>query len=1068
MSKFMNCGKHCLSPDFLLCALVMLMPCQAFATSPTVATNTATSINATGATLNGTVNPQNHSTTVTFNYGLTTGYGSVATASQSPLASGSGSTAVSAVVSGLTCNTTYHFQAVGQNSSGTNNGADASFTTSACPFSCTQPSNTPIDPATNQPLVLTCQCDTFQRTTLNPSTIFAGSNWVTSTSSGTFGIPKIVNPGYLRLTDNSGNDATAASVPGIFPAAGNYISVEFQSYSYNGTGADGIAMILSDYAVPAVPGGFGGSLGYAQKGAPPVSDCTLAAGCPGFAGGWLGTALDDYGNYSAATEGRVLGPGADPQSVGLRGPGSGQNGYRWEGGALGIGNISNNSSTTPAPGNMYQVIVDARNSSTGSILLYVNRDTTTQNGANYTNIFGGTSGFNAYTEANYAFGQGWTSAVIPNNWQISFTGSTGGSYNIHEIGSLRICAQVFVPVNGGTAGGFNAIDSAYGTPPAVAVQNYLSGHIYTKLVGTPFNLNVAALANSQIVTTYAYTAAKTVTVKLVDNSDSLTNSSLDCTVSCTSTCLSKPAIAGGTQTLTFAAGSPDQGQKATPNFTINTAYQKLVAIISDNTTPTPTTACSTDAFSVRPLSIASVTSSNATNAGTSGAPTFSAGSGNFALSATTTGVSGSTSGYTGVLKINNSLVTAASPATVNGILAGTFPAAVSGTGQSTVNLTPPIQSTFTYSEAGGFTLPVDSVYEGVVSTVDCVSMTTAACDTVKAATWTGVDSISTKSDCIANSFSNTLSAGQYGCNFGNVTAAGPFGRFVPDHFDTVVSLVGGVPMVCPTGVTCPVLYNGFVYSGPAVGQPGQPFTLNVYARNAAGATTQNYSNATGLSKAVTLSAWSAPGSSTAASGTVNGSSVAASAFSSGATVSPGTPATPNFTFATIPTAPTNIYIRAVDTDAVTSLRGASSVEGGTAVVSGRVNVTNAYGAETLPLTLTAAVQYWTGNGYVTSTTDNVDTLTAGNVTRSLGTCAPGYLLASGVCSTTLGTISSITSVSADVYSIKLGAPGAGNSGSENLNINAGGWPAWLPSVPGRATFGMYKGSNQFIYLREAY
>ena len=100
----------------------------------------------------------------------------------------------------------------------------------------------------------------------------------------------------------------------------------------------------------------------------------------------------------------------------------------------------------------------------------------------------------------------------------------------------------------------------------------------------------------------------------------------------------------------------------------------------------------------------------------------------------------------------------------------------------------------------------------MVSTVDCASKTTAACDAVKVTTWTGVDSISTKGDCIADSFSNTLSSGKYGCNFGNLTAAGSFGRFVPDHFDTVITQVGGVPMPCPTGLTCPVLYYAFVYS----------------------------------------------------------------------------------------------------------------------------------------------------------------------------------------------------------------------------------------------------------------
>ncbi|MSM39796.1 MAG: hypothetical protein GJT30_09295 [Geobacter sp.] len=94
---------------------------------PTVTTNAATAISPTGATLNGTVNPNGYSTVVTFDYGTTTSYGSSATASQSPL-TGSTATAVSAAVSGLTCGTTYHFRAKGVNSGGTTYGSDATFT----------------------------------------------------------------------------------------------------------------------------------------------------------------------------------------------------------------------------------------------------------------------------------------------------------------------------------------------------------------------------------------------------------------------------------------------------------------------------------------------------------------------------------------------------------------------------------------------------------------------------------------------------------------------------------------------------------------------------------------------------------------------------------------------------------------------------------------------------------------------------------------------------------------------------------------------------------------------------
>jgi hypothetical protein len=96
--------------------------------APTVTTSTASNVLATTATLNGSVNANNNSTTVTFQYGLTTGYGSSATASQSPVTGTSG-TAVSSATSGLTPNALYHYRAVGTNLGGTINGTDQTFTT---------------------------------------------------------------------------------------------------------------------------------------------------------------------------------------------------------------------------------------------------------------------------------------------------------------------------------------------------------------------------------------------------------------------------------------------------------------------------------------------------------------------------------------------------------------------------------------------------------------------------------------------------------------------------------------------------------------------------------------------------------------------------------------------------------------------------------------------------------------------------------------------------------------------------------------------------------------------------
>ena len=99
-----------------------------FAGVPTVTTNAATDVGATTATLKGTVNANGNDTTVTFEYGTTTAYGTSVTADQSPV-TGSTPTAVSKTITGLTAETTYHYRAVGSNSEGTIEGADQTFTT---------------------------------------------------------------------------------------------------------------------------------------------------------------------------------------------------------------------------------------------------------------------------------------------------------------------------------------------------------------------------------------------------------------------------------------------------------------------------------------------------------------------------------------------------------------------------------------------------------------------------------------------------------------------------------------------------------------------------------------------------------------------------------------------------------------------------------------------------------------------------------------------------------------------------------------------------------------------------
>ena len=95
---------------------------------PTSNSQNASNIQLTTATLNGTVNPNSLETTVTFEYGITTSYGSTAIARQSPL-SGDSEGNVSIDLTELSIGTTYHFRIKAENSLGIIYSSDLSFTT---------------------------------------------------------------------------------------------------------------------------------------------------------------------------------------------------------------------------------------------------------------------------------------------------------------------------------------------------------------------------------------------------------------------------------------------------------------------------------------------------------------------------------------------------------------------------------------------------------------------------------------------------------------------------------------------------------------------------------------------------------------------------------------------------------------------------------------------------------------------------------------------------------------------------------------------------------------------------
>jgi hypothetical protein len=113
-----------------LLMLALAVPAAAIAAgAPRVTTDAATALSSTGATLNGTVNPNGNATTYYFEYGPTTAYGTKTAVVNA--GSGNGPQPASQPVSGLTASTTSHFRLVATNAAGTDTGKDKAFTTLA-------------------------------------------------------------------------------------------------------------------------------------------------------------------------------------------------------------------------------------------------------------------------------------------------------------------------------------------------------------------------------------------------------------------------------------------------------------------------------------------------------------------------------------------------------------------------------------------------------------------------------------------------------------------------------------------------------------------------------------------------------------------------------------------------------------------------------------------------------------------------------------------------------------------------------------------------------------------------
>jgi len=194
---------------------------------PTVTTMAASNIGNFTARLNSTVNANDQSSTVTFQYGLSTSYGSTVNGVPGTV-TGNTPAAVYADISGLNYNTVYHFRCVASNIGGTTYGNDMTFTT-LCPL--------PAAAGTISGPVSVCQNTTGHVYTVPPIQYATGYYWTL--------------PAGGIIT--SGDNTNSITVTYLNNAVSGNVAVYGTSTCGNGT-ASSLAVTVNALPVPTITG----------------------------------------------------------------------------------------------------------------------------------------------------------------------------------------------------------------------------------------------------------------------------------------------------------------------------------------------------------------------------------------------------------------------------------------------------------------------------------------------------------------------------------------------------------------------------------------------------------------------------------------------------------------------------------------------------------------------------------------------------------------------------------------------------------------------------------------------
>jgi uncharacterized protein DUF6701 len=627
--------------------------------------------------------------------------------------------------------------------------------------------------------------------------------------------------------------------------------------------------------------------------------------------------------------------------------------------------------------------------------------------------------------------------------------ATAGGLGAADQGIVHMLALRPAPPS--TPGRFNAFDTG-------TAAGAITGNIRTRVAGVAISFDVVAIdpALTGVLTTFA----GAVLVELLDASNN--TGAMNATTNCRATW----TTVIGTVSPNPVFGGADNGRK-TVTITVPNVYRDVRVRVTYPATGSPTaTGCSTDNFAIRPASL-SVALSDATwaTAGTTRTLNNTVATGGTVHKAgqpftiRVTPAPATATNYNGDVTVN-ALTTTLPAGGANGTLTvGTFASVGSGVREST---------TASYNEAGAFNL---TLIDDTFANVDSGDGTPANC----------------------------TASGRYVCP----AAATAVGRFVPDHF--AFSVPGGTtpPQFRTFDMACAAT-RSFTYIGAPFGYVTRP-TATVEARNAAGNITTNYRGTlfkltTGdltqnytmagqtITTALSTPALTAIGNGTATFTantadriTIQRNNAAASAPFNGA-IELRWIAEDNNEVAlngTISTSPGTGFV-------FDGGGGGIAFDSGSQFRYGRLRVANANGSQLTALPVLVEAQYYNGSTFITNAADNCTAIANNNVAFAFA----GNL---GACETAGSGGGTLV---AGRRTLVLAAPGSGNDGAATLTVNltnaglgstctavGGAGPAssganlpWLQgnwsggtytlNPSGRATFGVFRGSDEVIFIRE--